>query len=266
MRRIFESSVALAAAFLLFPAGAQGQTVTDGAYNITHTTGTYTSIVGAPGVNVVFGNNSGSNFDDSQSSPIPMGFTFNFYGTPYTTASVCTNGFITMPSSTATNFTNSAFDANFAGNAGAALASVGIIAPFWDDLFFTAGQPGALLTLTRTVAGHQEFVVEYDRVAFFGDTLSTVSFQAVLRDNGTMALYYPNTGTSVGHAGGASATIGIRPANGTPTLGAQWSFNTVSVANGDLLNITPVPEPTSLALAGLGFGGLMLRYRRKKPN
>jgi PEP-CTERM motif len=249
-------STALTVWCLAVHGAAPAQTITDGRYTITRTTGTYTSIVGSGAIQFP---TSGNDADDEQSAAIPLGFTFNLYGVAHTTASVCTNGFLSLPASTVAEYQNAAL--NSLGTTG--VGATALIAPFWDDLYFPGLAAGALLTLTRSVAGHQEFVAEWDRVGFFDGPSSTASFQAVLRDNGTMSFFYPDAGVLAGHAGGISATIGVRGAAGMPTQGAEWSFDTASVTSGDVLNITPVPEPTALALAGLGLFGLAIRSRRK---
>ena len=63
--------------------------------------------------------------DDTNVGPFPIGFDFPYYGVQYTEFRVCSNGFLSLTSS------STAYSNQRLPNAG---APPHMIAPFWDDL------------------------------------------------------------------------------------------------------------------------------------
>lgn len=286
LRHIWLGLAALAAC-LSPPGDARAQTFGPDAfgYSLTRTNNpaTYTTIKGVAGTILLtpFGapaDPPGSLIDD-QFFQAPIGFSFPFYGVNQTDAFVHSNGFIAFGGVTNTNpalgtqvdfsYTNPNFNsASIVGGTGPQVDRH-IVAPWWDDLQFTAGQAGGLYTLSRTVGGVQEFVVEWNNDAFFNAVNSPVTFQATLRSNGTMQFLYPDVTTSfAGGTNGASATVGIHDLGGGTGNNRflQFSFNTVgALNNGDVINftITPVPEPSALLLCGAAVAGAWVVRRRR---
>ena len=67
--------------------------------------------------------------DDNNTGPHPIGFTFPFYGTEYTTFRISTNGWISF-TSTSSQYSNYELPGTNSPEA--------MLAPFWDDLIFTS--------------------------------------------------------------------------------------------------------------------------------
>jgi PEP-CTERM motif len=267
-----------AAAMMALPAITNAQTIGPDAYGYQITraaTSAFTTIVGQPGDTLIT-NALGGAAQDDVTFTVPIGFTFNYYGTANTQAFVSTNGFIAMGGNTGSATAGSYANADLSqptilnGGTGQATVERAVIVPYWDDLYFTnsAAIPGGLHTLTRTVGGVQEFVLEWSGVQYFGATANTVTFQAILRSNGSMQFNYPDTSSGGTQSDGASASIGLHDLNGGGAVNRylQWGFNTAgSVTSGTTLNVlAPVPEPTSLALVGLGIAGYGWRRLRRK--
>jgi hypothetical protein len=244
-------------------------------YTGSTTTGnTYTTIKGNGGTRVTPADPAAATYDDRFYS-VTIPFSFNFYGTGQTTAFISTNGFIALGAATNTgnaldtqqnnSYTNSTFAvaAMPLGGTGQWVADRPVIAPWWDDMQFTSGQQGGIYTRSQVVSGVNEFVIEWANVAFFNSTADGVSFQAVLRDNGTMSFFYGDSASSnTGNTLGASGTIGIHNVGGGTGNDQylQYSNNqAAAVSNGFAVHI--VPAPASLALAGLG--GLLVARRRR---
>lgn len=109
--------------------------------------------------------------DDGVAS-IPIGFSFPFFGTPFTTVTVAANGFLS-------------FSADPGGGccSGTALPSSGappnLVAGFWDDLNPTLG--GTIRYQTLGAAPSRELVVEYENIQHFGGG-NPVTMQIVLRE------------------------------------------------------------------------------------
>ena len=69
--------------------------------------------------------------DDNNTGPHPIGFTFPFYGTEYTTFRISTNGWISF-TSTSTAYNNHELPGTSSPEA--------MLAPFWDDLNFQSAK------------------------------------------------------------------------------------------------------------------------------
>lgn len=148
--------------------------------------------------------------DDSTSSPIALGFGFNFYGTVYTTVNVCSNGWLSFTATT-DEYTNQAIPLDDAPN--------NIICPFWDDLNPTAG--GTVYYYADAANGR--FIVEWDGVVHW-NTTDPYTFEVILYDDGRIVFQYEEMlGTLV------SSTIGIESANGLD--GLEIAFDEAYVHN-----------------------------------
>lgn len=143
--------------------------------------------------------------DDSNSGPLPIGFTFNYYGTDFTTFNVCSNGWLSF-TSTLTAYTNTALLS--------ASAPLNMLAPFWDDMNPAAAGSG--LIYYQNVGGN--LVVQWDGVMRYSTT-TPVTFQVILAPNGTITYQYLSFGAALTN----SATVGIQ--NSTGTVGLQVAYN-----------------------------------------
>src|SRR5256885_1861205 len=68
--------------------------------------------------------------------------------------------------------------------------------------------------LTRNIGGVNELVLEWNGVQYFGATANTLTFQAILRSDGSMQFNYPDTSGPAGQSDGQSASIGLHDLNG----------------------------------------------------
>jgi len=251
---------------------AYGYTMTHLAFPDAISSG-YSTIVGGAGTSRL--SPAGVTQDDVTYTVTP-GFNLPYYGTSVGQVFVSTNGFIAYGgntgSATGGSYTNNPVSNPTITGGGTGMPTVerAIAAPFWDDLYFSSSQPGALYSLTRNVAGHNELVLEWNNVQFFSAQTTPLTVQAVLRDDGSMSWFYPDVTSAAGGTNGATASVGLHDLNGGGATNRylQYEFHQAnSLQNFDRINITlaAVPEPTSLALCGLavaGFGARTLRKRR----
>ncbi len=159
--------------------------------------------------------------DDANEGPFPIGFTFRFYDEQYSTFRVCSNGWLSF-SSPATTRANRALPDT--------LAPRSLLAPFWDDLDLDAAGSGDVIY--GNVDGN--LVVQWDGVMRFGVT-QPVTFQVILKPNGTMIYQYESVGAAITN----SATVGIQDATGT--TGLQAAFNAEYLHDGLAIRFSALP-------------------------
>ena len=209
---------------------------------------------------------------DDYSFQVPLGFGFQFYGTSYHEVFVSTNGFISLGGFTGLEAESGSYrnpDLSqstilMTGGVGAPDIERAVIAPFWDDLFFSSTQPGALYTLSREAGGISEFVVEWSNVQFFTAQTTPLTVQSILRSDGSFSFYYPDVQSSATGSLGAEASVGLHDWNGGGAANRflQYSYNAARLRSGDVIHFAAVPEPSSFFAAATGLAGLLL-YRRK---
>src|SRR6185436_13949114 len=154
--------------------------------------------------------------DDAAATNINIGFTFNFYGSDYTTVSINVNGLMTF------------------GGASIAYANVNLttasptdnlpsIAVLWDDWETLPVGTDGVYYKTIGTSGSRQFIVQWNKlVAVNGDGTNTVVFEARLFEGSNrILLSYFDTAisdetTSPPDAArsGVGATVGIRDING----------------------------------------------------
>ena len=153
--------------------------------------------------------------DDAVSANAPIGFTFNFSGTAYTTFRVSTNGLVFLGAAP----TTSAF-----GNTALPAAGLGpVLLPFWDDLFKNKNT-SFVEYQTLGAAPARVLVVQYRAMGFFSDRALLVNFQVQLWESGEVVYSYGSMANS-----GNGATVGIQVSTSDCE---QYSLNTAAVPTG----------------------------------
>ncbi len=156
--------------------------------------------------------------DDWNSGPLPLGFTFPYYGQNFTSFRICSNGWIsfTSPSAQYTTFP---------------LPSLGapenLLAAFWADLFTTPSAVFYRYDGTR-------MIVEWRNVTYLGGSVP-FTFQILLYPDGRIVYQYLNMGGTQ-----TFASVGIQ--NATRQVGLNIAFNTPYVRNGLAIEIAALPQ------------------------
>jgi hypothetical protein len=165
--------------------------------------------------------------DDAVLGSVTLPFTFNYFGTNFTTIQAYSNGFIQLGASSGST---SVYGASFP----TAAAPNNIIAGVWDDLNVTGG--GLVSHFTNGVAPNRVFVIEYNAVKFYNSTANSgnVTFQIKLFENGKIEIHYNNVVDPVpsNHFGGlenSNGTVGTAVTGRAPfttniTVPEAWLF------------------------------------------
>lgn len=219
----------------------------------------------------ITGTGTNSTFSDDQlTGPIPLGFSFDFFGNAYTSAYISSNGFLTftpqasgccdgMPIPTAGDEVN-----NFVAGA-------------WTDLYPPAHQ--GIFYETIGSPGSRQFIVQFDAVPTFRVRSSEVNFELTLNEgSNNIYIQYRSLGQQ-NHA----VTAGIEnltgtdgnqlysgPEDATFVAALQNQGFCLSPNGADCLAAAPTqtPEPSSLVILApfaLAFGIVRRRQSRSVP-
>jgi hypothetical protein len=161
----------------------------------------------------VNGTNSTAIGDDGSENGIPIGFSFSFGGTDYTTFSISTNGFISLDNAVGAQSVVNGFSNN--------LSQAPVIAPFWDD---NNRNLGAIRYVTSGVSPERILEVGWNLVNIgnngLTNTQTSASYKLRLHENGQIDFIYADL---MGWLGGITASIGINDTNSflsvTPSSG-----------------------------------------------
>jgi len=137
---------------------------------------------------------SGSAKDDGIDQDVPIGFTFNFNGTDYTTLDLDSNGYLVFGNDPKSIYTNQSLPQTDKAQS---------IYPYWDDLNLAKG--GTLKYGTLGSGDNIHFVVSWEVVPQYPSN-GLYSIQVVLYKDGSIRFRYDSS-TSVD---GASATVGVQ--------------------------------------------------------
>ena len=179
-------------------------------YAFQAATGTYTPISGGTAVTLTY--NGAGNNDDGIATPanaVPIGFTFNYNGTNYTSIRPCANGWASFSTTALTNNTDT-WTNNLAS--GPAANQRPMIAPLWDDMDMTSG------SVTWQLSGsapNRVLTIEWSGAKWdYNATSGVMSFEVKLYETTNVIefIYKQETGSIAANSGGA--TIGI---SGTAT-------------------------------------------------
>jgi hypothetical protein len=231
-------------------------------YSFTPVAGTYTEIVGGTSVSDIEG-------DDDYSGSLPIGFTFNYCGAPYTDFVVSSNGWLSFGDPGDYVSYNDLSSLDYVKPA---------LFPLWEDLSGSSGE--ATYTTTGT-APNRVFTMQFKNWLWtYNASTPVISFQIKLYETTNVIeyIYKQESGSINGWSVGA--TIGITdddvvPSyltlnNATATPVASSTTFTTSISakppNGQIYRFTPPPNcagatfpvagpatafPTSVCLSGI---------------
>jgi len=119
--------------------------------------------------------------DDIYSSKIPMGFSFDFYGSTYTKCLISSNGYVSFDTTKAGMFSDWTLGPGIPSNTACKKSVCGI----YSDIYIPAG--GNIYYGTAGVAPNRKFVVEFCNTHMFSCTTQYCSFQIILYEGSNLA-------------------------------------------------------------------------------
>jgi hypothetical protein len=160
-----------------------------------------------------------------------IGFTFNFYGSNYTTVGINLNGMLTF-GGLSTNYQN----VNL--TTAALQPNLPTVAVYWDD-WETAIVDRGVFYRTEGTAGSREFIVQWEKLvsAETAESIDTVTFQArLIEGNNSIVMSFPDVVIAdepiASYSRGGAQTVGIRDLDGQSTgRNLQWSHNQIVLTN-----------------------------------
>lgn len=166
---------------------------------------------------------------DDSAWPYTLPFAFPFYGAEYTTAYVCSNGFINFGSS-----------ANSWSNSDSGLISATRIAVIWDDLRSDTG--GSDIYIDESVPG--QVTIRWAVTTYSGSY--PCNFSATLYQDGMIRFHYGSGNT------GLTPTIGISAGDGVNYRLSSYN-NASSLTNANSLEyVRPAQLPDGVSLSSTG--------------
>ena len=164
--------------------------------------------------------------DDEVSSAIPLGFTFDYFGTNYSSVYVSSNGFLTvLPGQSSGCCSGQPIPTPGSPD--------GVIAGWWDDLY---PPDGAIYYQTLGSAPNRLFIVQFSAVPHCCGSNDPVTMQwKLFEGTNVIEVHY-----QAAPADNSPHTAGIENADGS--AGAQWYYGMVALATPEAVRYAPVPE------------------------
>jgi hypothetical protein len=166
---------------------------------------------------------------DEGYAALPIGFTFNYLGTNYTTLNVSTDGFATLGVSGFTT-TGCGYDNTNGLTTTPIVANRPVLAPLWDDLDVTGG----IQYTTTGVAPLRVFTAQWSNALWdYGGASPAMSFQIKLYETSNIIeyIYRQESGAIANTSGGASIGISATATGAGNFLSVSGSTNSATVSS-----------------------------------
>ncbi len=258
--------ISLIITLLIFATSLSAQNITN--YTFSAASGTYTPLTSGTTMEL-----SGGTVDDGWFNNIPIGFTFVYMGTPFTTVSTSTNGWLTFGQNISTSIVTNNLTSG---------TPRPFIAPLWDDLDLQVNTNFSYKT--EGSAPNRIFTAEWKNMQWnYAATGNTISFQVKLYEaTGAIEFIYNDEGGTVNSG---SASIGITALTGSgsgtflsldgtgssPTASSTTETTTLNTkpASGQTYTFTPPAapaDPTGLSFSGVTVSSMTLNWTDNATN
>lgn len=198
--------------------------------------------------------------DDNFSEPIPLGFSFPFYGNSYDTAHVDINGEILLADNPwyddypSQGWDNDGNMFNYMYPIPGYTQMPALIAAYWDDLYVEQGT-GDIYFQNFGTAPNRYTIIQWHNARYLAGSGATdlLDFEVILWEDGRIVMQYDKTathqtGANVPHDNGRSSTVGIQ--NQDATIGMAYLREIVQ--NNQYMGVEPA--------GNLLFDGLAISF------
>ena len=179
----------------------------------------------------------GTSTDDGNAGPFPIGFPFNFYGTPFTSFRVSTNGWLSFTSTISTGsfaYTNQPLPT------GGTSYPENLLALFWDDMVYDE----AFGARAYYHNDGSRLILQFNNIRRIAQTSGPLySYELILHPGGKIVYQYLALGTTLN-----SATVGIQ--NPARTDGLTVTFNAAYLHAGLAIEFQALPDWLALSPTG----------------
>jgi len=181
---------------------------------------------------LVSGYSTGPSGNDAASN-VNIGFTFNYLGTNYTQARICTNGWMTLNLTGSTSATNADLFTTTAPST--------TLAPWFDDL--TVDNSTSFIRYkTEGIEPYRVFTVEWKTLTTYRTTATArISFQVKLYETTNIIEFHYGTLTAGTHSGSESASAGLEDATGGPGYFIEATTGSSTTGISNLVSTTQWP-------------------------
>ena len=184
---------------------------------------------------------TGITVDDGYSGIIPIGFTFNFYGVPYTQCIIGSNGSICFNTALAGGGFGWSITSALLGNANVRNSVCGP----WCDIYIPSG--GTITTSTSGVAPYRRFTASWCHTAMYSCTTQWITTQIIIYETCDIAEVHVGHKTSCPWNGGY-AIIGVQNAAGTVATAAPGrDYPAVYTCTNEAWRFTPAGPTYTVA-------------------
>lgn len=207
--------------------GGSGQTGTPGGanescfdYALTAIPVEFEDISGTPALT-----RTGGTADDGYIN-LTLPAPFTYFGAQKTAATMCTNGWVVLETTSQTDYSN-------LSTPSATADPKGLLAVFWDDLTTS----GSTATMHMARVGNKT-IFQWTEVSTLSESASRLTFQVKLFDTGVVEYHYGTmSAPDADRARGSSATVWLEKSDGTVAL--PVSVNTTGLASDSAWRFTP---------------------------
>lgn len=197
-----------------------------GGYMVDDTIGIDYEDISATGTPITLG-------DDELSAALPIGFSFDFYGTSYSNAYISSNGYLT-----------------FDGGAGNGCCSGdpiptpddpnAIVAGWWEDLDAGNGTGAALYYETLGTAPNRRFVFQFENIEHYPSGNFVTLEYKLFESTGVVEVHY-----QAAPSDGGNHTAGVENADGT--IGVQYYYGAGALTTPIAVRYAPSDTMTAFA-------------------
>ncbi len=191
--------------------------------------------------------------DDVYSAPIPIGFTFNFYGTNYTQLIIGANGTVSFDTALASGYDPYPISAALLGNTNVLNSICG---PWCDiDIFYTGSTIGSETYSTVGVAPNRKFTISWCNCSMYNCSAQRTTTQIILYESTNVVEVHISQKLVCSAWNGGYGIVGVQNATGSAATAAPGrDYPSVwSVPPTEAWRFTPVAGGASYSVASIPY-------------